>query len=370
MAAWGLPRNTAPSTEPVRDESLSKDSVTAALKELKAVEKRDIFEDVEPVQCVQIEGVALLQIIKHCHEDPLTCVTGSLLGLEHDSNLEVTNSFPSPLVSSSATFKPNRLDSNEYQIEMMKHLGEVGMDNNKVGWYQSVIMGTYSTTSVIESQFQYQKSLGPNAICLLYDATETRKGMLSLKAFRLKKSFYSAYKDGTLTSKSASGDGIRSTSIIEELSIQIHNSDLIQCYVQQLVDRNESLLLNGLERLDLASNAYLETNLKNISSWADELAQEHFRFQNHERTLAKQRATYQQWQARQRDENKRLREHGREDELVPESDPDFFDTVNQPSKLESLLITNQMQTYCDQINRFAGTSFHKLFLASQIHKKE
>ena len=34
----------------------------------------------------------------------------------------------------------------------------------------------------------------------------------------------------------------------------------------------------------------------------------------------------------------------------------------QPSRLESLLIANQMQAYCQQVNQFTGQSFAKLFL--------
>jgi translation initiation factor 3 subunit H len=143
----------------------------------------DIYEDVVPVENVEIEGVALLQIIKHCHESLPDCVAGSLLGLENENKvLEVTNSFPSPSIME------KKKGAEEYQI-----------DNNKVGWYQSVLMGTFCTASVIEYQFQYQQSLGPNAICLIYDVAETTKGNLSIKAFRLKKSFYEAYKAGVFT---------------------------------------------------------------------------------------------------------------------------------------------------------------------------
>lgn len=102
--------------------------------------------------------------------------------------------------------------------------------------------------------------------------------------------------------------------------------------------------------------------------WADELAQEHYKFQGYERALSKQKQAYQQWQNRQREENKARRENG--DDLLPEEDPEFFKSVHQPSRLESLLITKQMNTYCEHINRYAGKSFQKLFLASKFHKDE
>lgn len=201
--AWGLPPPTTKAAAPApvaaaapsSDVPVSAPSSAAVLPPPAALlaDSIDVFEGVTPVETVEIEGVALLQIIKHCHEGLPNCVTGSLLGLDSDKTLQVTNSFPSP---------PNaekKKESDEYQMEMMKNLREVGMDNNKVGWYQNVLMGTFCTASVIEYQFQYQQSLGPNAICLVYDSSETAKGNLSIKALRLKKSFCAAYKAGVFT---------------------------------------------------------------------------------------------------------------------------------------------------------------------------
>lgn len=157
---------------------------------------------------------------------------------------------------------------------------------------------------------------------------------------------------------------MRSTTVFEELPIHVHNSDVVQCWLADVA--HASVSSSSLERLDLATNAYLENSLKNIGVWADELAQEHYKFQGYERALQKQRVAYQQWQHRQREENKVRREN--DDELVPEEDPNFFKSVHQPSRLESLLITKQMNTYCEHINRYAGKSFQKLFVAQQFHK--
>ncbi|CAI5735572.1 unnamed protein product [Peronospora destructor] len=154
-----------------------------------STESINIFEGVTPVTSVALEGAALLQIIKHCHDNLPGGVAGSLLGMDNEHVLEVTNSFPSPLSSE------RKKGADEYQLDMMKSLREVGMDNNKVGWYQSVAMGTFCTASFIEHQYQYQKSLGPNAICLIYDSAETCKGSLSLRAIRLAKAFMDTYKE-------------------------------------------------------------------------------------------------------------------------------------------------------------------------------
>jgi len=46
----------------------------------------------------------------------------------------------------------------------------------------------------------------------------------------------------------------------------------------------------------------------------------------------------------------------------------LFKNIPQPSRLESLLITNQINNYCEQINSFAGSAFTKLFLFGALQK--
>ncbi|KAL4095372.1 hypothetical protein PRIC1_008746 [Phytophthora ramorum] len=366
--AWGLDTTPTPARTPAAAAApapaapVSSPTVAVLGPVPESAEAIDIFEGVTPVTSVALDGVALLQIIKHCHDSIPGGVAGSLLGVDSEQVLEVTNSFPSPPSSE------RKKGADEYQLDMMKGLREVGMDNNKVGWYQSVTMGTFCTASFIEHQFQYQKSLGPNAICLIYDSAETSKGSLSLRAVRLTKAFMDTYKSSSFSKESFAKADIRSATVVEELPVEIRNSDLITCWLQQTAHANDSAAASSFERLDLATNAYLESSLKNMTLWADELAQEHYKFQGYERALSKQRAAYQQWQNRQREENKVRRENG--EEPVPEEDPSFFKSVNQPSRLESLLITKQMNTYCEHINRYAGKSFQKLFLAAKIHQKE
>ena len=45
----------------------------------------------------------------------------------------------------------------------------------------------------------------------------------------------------------------------------------------------------------------------------------------------------------------------------------LFKPIPQPSRLEALLIANQMQSYCQQINAFSGQSFAKLFLLQSLN---
>ena len=66
------------------------------------------------IDYVQIDGLVILKIIKHCQEEALNAeVRGVLLGLIMDRRLEVTNCFPFPRHS-----EENDIDEMDYQCLM------------------------------------------------------------------------------------------------------------------------------------------------------------------------------------------------------------------------------------------------------------
>ena len=106
---------------------------------------------------VELDSLVVLKIIQHCQEALPTFVTGQLLGLDIGRTLEVTNCFPFPNKSEA---EPQRGgaeedaddDGAEYQMEMMRCLREVNVDNNTVGWYQSTYFSSFIDESCIETQ--------------------------------------------------------------------------------------------------------------------------------------------------------------------------------------------------------------------------
>lgn len=114
-----------------------------------------------PPTVVQLDGLVVLKIIKHCKENLPELVTGQLLGLDIGNTLEVTNCFPFPKTPEDPE-QPEETDSGaEYQIEMMRCLREVNVDNNTVGWYTSTFLGSFLNEAMIETQINYQVSLFP-----------------------------------------------------------------------------------------------------------------------------------------------------------------------------------------------------------------
>lgn len=61
-----------------------------------AMEKKT---DSSPLKNVQLDGLAVLKILKHCKESMPSLVTGQLLGLDIGQTLEVTDCFPFPVSS-------------------------------------------------------------------------------------------------------------------------------------------------------------------------------------------------------------------------------------------------------------------------------
>ena len=136
----------------------------AALASKPAAEKEKAsVPETPPLHSVQIDGSVILQIAKHARDSQPSLVTGQLLGLDVGSTLEVTSSFPFPSQSSSENNNTNEDIQEEegahYQLEMMRMLREVNVDNNTVGWYQSTTMGSYFTEELIETFIDYAESI-------------------------------------------------------------------------------------------------------------------------------------------------------------------------------------------------------------------
>lgn len=154
-----------------------------------------------------------MKIVKHCAQSFPTIATGSLVGMDVGSTLEVTNLFPFPSVDmppgdaiqqqdthSNLTAAAPRAKSNiAYQNEMIKYLREVNVDANNVGWYTSTSMGNFVNLSTIENQFFYQRNLNERTVALVHDVSRTSQGSLSLKAFRLSAAFMTAFKENKFT---------------------------------------------------------------------------------------------------------------------------------------------------------------------------
>lgn len=171
-----------------------------------------------PFTAVQIEALVLMKISRHASQTFPTTSTGCLVGMEREGTLEVTNAFPFPIFdvpgadssssshhqssdpSSLAAMAPRQKPNAAYQAEMIRHLKEVNVDANSVGWYTSASMGNFLHLSFVENQFHYQKE-NERAVALVHDVSRSSQGALSLRAFKLSPTFMAAFKEGKFTTE-------------------------------------------------------------------------------------------------------------------------------------------------------------------------
>jgi len=314
---------------------------------------------------VELSSLVVFQMINHSRDSWPELAVGSLLGMERDDGiLEITGSFPT---LTSADLEPNEdLEqvSQQYQKGMMHCLREVNVDHMSLGWYTSSLMGSYLNDVTIETQYQYQSTLKNGTVLLIYDPVKTsQQGVLSIRALRLTAAFMELYKTQGFTKEGMSKSGLAYNGIYEEVPVVIHNLQLITAYLADLDDTANDA---SFDRLDLSTNGYLEKNLEYVTDCLDDLAGEQGKLQYFQRNLQRQMAQQSAWVQKRKAENLSRKANG--EEPLPETDPNnpIFKPLPEPPRLESLLIENHVELFCNQLNRFAAQSLAKIHLAETL----
>ena len=242
------------------------------------------------------------------------------------------------------------------------------MDNNCVGWYQSIVLGSYPL-GLLENQYEYQKELSSNAVVLLYDPLQTTRGNLWLKCVRL--------TPAALTwLDTAENSFLDPKGLLEEVPVTISKSSLVKAllhnvstgqYATEAGDAGVGSEVTPVfsaetefDRLDLSTNPYLEKHLEYLSTWVDDLAAEQNKFNYYLKGLARGGNT-------DRATSDRRKKTQSPDEAVEASQA--WKSSEAPRRLDSLLISNQIRSYCDQVDKFTDGGFGKLFLAEGLHKE-
>ncbi|CAG8471748.1 5908_t:CDS:2 [Diversispora eburnea] len=317
-----------------------------------------------PLESVQLDGLVILKIIKHCREFFPNTVTGQLLGLDVNGVLEVTNCFPFP-------------GPTKYQVDMMRCLREVNVDHNTVGWYQSTYLGSFVTHKLIETQYNYQQTFNNKNV------SRSTHGNLSLRAFRFTQAFMDAQRENKFTSESLLKNKLTFSNIFEELPITIKNSHLITALLHSLDDFENVIPQGGISTLDketvtgpltpnfdtleLSLDPYIEKNLEFLLEAIDEHGQEQSNFAFWQRSVTREQTKLQTALQKRKQENVHRLAAGQE--LLPEEEiTKLFKLPPEPSRLDSLLITAQINNYCKQLNQYSGPTLGKLFMSGELQK--
>lgn len=332
-----------------------------------------------PCEVVQVDALVALKIIKHCRDALPEMGIGQLMGLPVENVLEVTNSFNFP--NKKPTTQPRRGkwadeekedddddSAGQYQMEMMRCLREVNVDNNVAGWYQATYLGNFMTQTTIETQYNYQQSI-PSAVVLVYDPLKTEQGTFSLRAYRLSKQFCELYRRQDFSSKALSH--INFKDIFVEVAVTIRNTWLDKGLLFRLLGPDYKSETIG--RMDLATQPFLEKNMELLLECVDDLNKEQSQYAYHQRNHARQQQILLQLE-----QKLRLQNAAREQEGLPPltqrdfmNDPQYAQALKtsqqQTSRFENLLITSQINSFCESIDKFAGKSFTKLFATRDLN---
>ena len=370
-------------------------------------------------------------------------VSGSLLGLVvqqgKDSVLEITHSFPFPsdqytnhmksmnnnngennenddtnaVVAATSTSAASvamaaaaatvaTYDGHEYQIEMMRMLREVNVDNNCIGWYQSMYLGLYNTTTLLENQFNYQTELSPNSVVVLYDPIQTSSQQtLMLKCYRLSDECIAHQQH-----QEEKNAYIDPKHIFEEIPVTFTNPGLIQAFLLDIADglhpttttststgmtatassksnkdgstTSSTITMSGsgteyipshhllqtsiYDTLDLSCNPYLEKHLDFMSNVVEELTSEQQKFYYYSRQLTRL------------SNNNNKGKNNNNNKVLPMTDPAIMDhwlhNSEAPKRFDSLLTSNQIYTYVNQMDTCTNDSLSKLFITNGLQQQQ
>lgn len=298
----------------------------------------DITDDSD-LQCVEIDALVVMRIMKHCNSNLPNVSTGILLGLDVEKDLQVTNCFETPNNTEGG-------GDDDYQMNMMRHLRDVNVDSNAVGWYQSAFLGNYLEAKLVDTMFLYQDSL-KKSVVIIFDPLQDTIGKAALKAFRLRGSFLKKHALARENGDPSQLRNMPSDEVFQEIPIAIHNSLLVESFVMDWANNNPTCKFDQFEHLDMENESFLEKNVHFLLECLDDLNQEQQKLQFFERQAARMKVR------KSRGEN--VDGEGTNPQIVP-------------AQLENLLISNQIQTFCKQINTYTADSFGKLFLTSGFAK--
>lgn len=319
-----------------------------------------------PIREVLVDGVAVLKIIKHCNDNFPNLVAGSLLGLDINETLEVTYTYPFPAPQSKSDLEGDALiddmEGGEYQFEMMKMLQKVNIDNNCVGWYTSVNLGSLFNMETVNSQYTYQSAeeLTENCVVLMYDPVLSKKGSLLLKAFRLSDRFLEIRQNKM-------NEYIKPSDILVEVPLLIKNSGLISAFLYSINDTHRVEIDTDADALTLAGNAaHAEKSLELMGALIDDLLQEQVKFCQYSRSAAKMRQDYVRVFNKRLIENEERRTN--DDRLLSMElkDLGMKPFPDAPPRGEALVAMSQLGVYCQQMSEHSTNTLLKIVLTSEI----
>jgi len=205
--------------------------------------------------------------------------------------------------------------------------------------------------------------------------------MLSIRAFRLSPQFMTAYSENKFTTENLLKSGLKYSDILVELPVTVHNSHLVTTFLHQIpsmlesgvmkpptsvdeiennpVIKNDTLAPN-FESLSISIDPFLSQTADNLLDSIETHHVESNNFSYYSRALAREQAKIQQWQAKRKAENA-ARALSKQAPLPEDEWQKLFKLPTEPSRLESMLNSRQVEQYARQVDGFVAGTTGKMF---------
>ncbi|KZS96137.1 hypothetical protein SISNIDRAFT_473518 [Sistotremastrum niveocremeum HHB9708] len=320
-----------------------------------------------PITRVQIDALVLTKITKHGQEAKSNNAAGLLLGLDLDGTLEVSNSFPLPTSQQAGDEEDkstkfsgdDNCDAARYQASMLRALKEVQVDDNVVGFYQTISLGAYLLPSIKDMQAVHQEKLRHGGVVVVHDVTQSSRGIASFRAFRLTKNFTDVQRKGKFNSQNLVEHGLTFSSVFEEIPVEVRKSALLNAFLGGLKEarlepdfsprsalgvKEVRTLGSKYGVLDLNGPGQVNRNLEQVIERLDEYKTEEGNVAYLTRQSAREKARAELYVQKRKEENAARVAQG----LAPLPEEDvsrLFKIPGEPSRLESMLLLGQIDGY-------------------------
>jgi len=228
----------------------------------------------------------------------------------------------------------------------------------------------------------FQNPMGERTCALVFDNLRTAQGGLALKAYRLTPQFMTSYREGRFTTESLTKHNLTYKDIFQELPLTIHNSHLSTTLLHQLsmpplppsvlpvsVSSLHNLPTNpqpapplypNFNALDLTVDPVLEKSCDLLLDAIEAHNSEANNAAFYQRQLGREQAKISAWQAKRKAENS-LRAQQKQPLLPEDEYLRLFKLPQEPSRLDAMLVSKQVEQYARQVDGFTATSSAKLF---------
>lgn len=314
------------------------------------------------IMSVQLEAPVVFKITGHLNQMYPAAAGGILLGTgpeeqEQEDIRRVTESFALPrhvVESGGANFASK--EASKYTQAMISKLGFVGADQHIEGWYLSSSVGAIYDSQVFENLFSFQKK-NPMSFLLVHDVAFSRAThTMGLRAFRLSEKFLKVRSAGSskISTDMLVENQLTFKSLLEELDVEIANPILVNIYLANYVNNHpETTQVSG--SLNVPEQSLIETRGDSAMETVDDLNYEQGNYNYYQRQLVREKQRVLTWQQKRKSENAQRAEFGKEP-LPTDEWKTLFSLPEEPSRLENLLLSAQLDEHCAELEELAGST--------------